>query len=108
MQGEGNTVDQSGCWEEGSPTRSADCILPGSSRVINSTIHTSAASKSAPPALGGARCSDGRTRRYVRSSEPRLKWNAELHQCFVRAIEQLGGPESEYTYSYPILVHISC
>jgi hypothetical protein len=108
MQGEGNTVDQSRCWEEGSPTRSADCILPGSSRVINSTIHTSTASKSAPPALGGARCSDGRTRRYIRSSEPRLKWNAELHQCFVRAIEQLGGLESEYIYSYPLLVHISC
>ncbi|KAG0554781.1 hypothetical protein KC19_12G118400 [Ceratodon purpureus] len=94
MQGEGHRwVENAECWEEGSPARSADCTLPGSSSVINSPIHTSAASKSAPPSLGGARCSDGKTRRYVRSSEPRLKWNAELHQCFERAIEQLGGPE---------------
>ena len=88
-------MDERGCWLEVSPTRSADWTLPGWS----SPIHTSAASKSAPPVLGGrgrgARCSDGQTRRYVRSSEPRLKWNAELHQSFVRAIEQLGGPESE-------------
>lgn len=100
MEGEPrSTLLEGGCWEEGSPSRSADCTLPGCSIVINSPIQTSAASKSAPPALGGARCSDGKTRRYVRSSEPRLKWNAELHECFVRAIEQLGGPESECTCS---------
>ncbi|XP_010455747.1 PREDICTED: myb family transcription factor PHL11-like isoform X1 [Camelina sativa] len=30
-------------------------------------------------------------RSYVRSKVPRLRWNSELHNSFVQAVEQLGG-----------------
>ncbi|KAF2565024.1 hypothetical protein F2Q70_00016920, partial [Brassica cretica] len=30
-------------------------------------------------------------RSYVRSKVPRLRWNSDLHNSFVQAVEQLGG-----------------
>lgn len=30
-------------------------------------------------------------------AKPRLKWTPELHQRFLDAIKQLGGPDSEYS-----------
>eukprot|EP01018_Ginkgo_biloba_P031484 Gb_30427 [translate_table: standard] len=32
-------------------------------------------------------------RQYIRSNVPRLRWTAHLHQCFVNAVELLGGRE---------------
>lgn len=32
-------------------------------------------------------------RQYIRSKVPRLRWTPELHQCFVQAIERLGGQD---------------
>ncbi|KAJ8761811.1 hypothetical protein K2173_004660 [Erythroxylum novogranatense] len=32
-------------------------------------------------------------RPYVRSKMPRLRWTPDLHQCFVHAVERLGGEE---------------
>ncbi|XP_040991989.1 uncharacterized protein LOC121238950 [Juglans microcarpa x Juglans regia] len=34
-----------------------------------------------------------RVRPYVRSKVPRLRWNPDLHRCFVQAVERLGGQE---------------
>ncbi|CAK9158204.1 unnamed protein product [Ilex paraguariensis] len=34
---------------------------------------------------------NGAVRQYVRSKVPRLRWTPDLHQCFVHAIERLGG-----------------
>ncbi|CAL9757925.1 unnamed protein product [Musa acuminata subsp. burmannicoides] len=36
---------------------------------------------------------NGAVRQYIRSKVPRLKWTPELHQCFVHAIERLGGQD---------------
>ncbi|PSS26830.1 Myb family transcription factor [Actinidia chinensis var. chinensis] len=34
---------------------------------------------------------NGSVRQYIRSKVPRLRWTPDLHQCFVHAIESLGG-----------------
>ncbi|XAR48010.1 hypothetical protein NMG60_11030686 [Bertholletia excelsa] len=33
----------------------------------------------------------GAVRQYIRSKVPRLRWTPDLHQCFIHAIERLGG-----------------
>ncbi|CAN5968505.1 unnamed protein product [Sphagnum jensenii] len=35
----------------------------------------------------------GTVRQYLRSKMPRLRWTADLHHCFVHAVERLGGQE---------------
>lgn len=37
--------------------------------------------------------------------KPRLRWTAELHERFVDAVTQLGGPESEYSSPLDFLVN---
>jgi len=37
-------------------------------------------------------------RPYVRSKLPRLRWTPELHLCFIKAVERLGGQESKSRY----------
>ncbi|KAG8365394.1 hypothetical protein BUALT_Bualt18G0100100 [Buddleja alternifolia] len=32
-------------------------------------------------------------RPYVRSKMPRLRWTHDLHQCFINAVERLGGED---------------
>lgn len=39
--------------------------------------------------------SGGSVRQYVRSKTPRLRWTPDLHLCFIRAVERLGGQESK-------------
>ncbi|KAH9288400.1 hypothetical protein KI387_032517, partial [Taxus chinensis] len=33
----------------------------------------------------------GVVRQYTRSKYPRLRWSSHLHQCFLNAVQQLGG-----------------
>uniref|UniRef100_A0A0D9XN78 HTH myb-type domain-containing protein n=1 Tax=Leersia perrieri TaxID=77586 RepID=A0A0D9XN78_9ORYZ len=37
--------------------------------------------------------SSSSVRPYVRSKNPRLRWTPELHHCFVRAVDRLGGQD---------------
>ncbi|KAK6935695.1 SANT/Myb domain [Dillenia turbinata] len=41
----------------------------------------------------GNHTDDQVVRQYVRSKIPRLRWTADLHRSFVRAVEKLGGQE---------------
>ncbi|THG23662.1 hypothetical protein TEA_021915 [Camellia sinensis var. sinensis] len=41
----------------------------------------------------------GGVRPYVRSKMPQLRWTPDLHQCFVHAVERLGGEESRLSLS---------
>ncbi|CAK9873790.1 unnamed protein product [Sphagnum jensenii] len=42
---------------------------------------------------GGSTRPGGTVRQYLRSKMPRLRWTADLHHCFVHAVERLGGQE---------------
>lgn len=44
-------------------------------------------------AMGGGGGRNGAVRQYIRSKEPRMRWTADLHRSFVRAIECLGGQD---------------
>ncbi|CAK9862726.1 unnamed protein product [Sphagnum jensenii] len=61
-------------------------------------VHEEGGSYSSAAGGGGAgaagSCRPGGTvRQYVRSKMPRLRWTADLHHCFVHAIERLGGQD---------------
>jgi len=51
--------------------------------------------------MGGGGGKNGAVRQYIRSKEPRMRWTADLHRSFVRAIGCLGGQDSEFPSSLP-------
>lgn len=61
--------------------------------------------------MGSSTGKNGGVRQYIRSKVPRLRWTPDLHQCFVNAIERLGGQESTcklklFNYT-PFTFHVS-
>ncbi|XP_020695204.1 putative Myb family transcription factor At1g14600 isoform X4 [Dendrobium catenatum] len=42
---------------------------------------------------GERKINSGSVRQYNRSKIPRLRWTPDLHMCFVRAVERLGGQD---------------
>ncbi|KAL3614980.1 hypothetical protein CASFOL_040641 [Castilleja foliolosa] len=46
-----------------------------------------------PPSPLPASVRNGGVRPYVRSKMPRLRWTHDLHQCFVNAVDRLGGED---------------
>ncbi|XVF20346.1 hypothetical protein REPUB_Repub11eG0190300 [Reevesia pubescens] len=58
-----------------------------------SKTRNSASSSNSIVEEGEKKASSSGVRPYVRSKMPRLRWTSDLHLCFVRAVERLGGQE---------------
>lgn len=72
---------------------------PGaSSDDLSSESNTTSTTNAPDQSEKGSRRLDsrGKVRQYVRSRLPRLRWTADLHHCFVVAVERCGGQESEF------------
>ncbi|XP_024358540.1 uncharacterized protein [Physcomitrium patens] len=69
--------------------------LRGSSDDLSSESNTTSTTNAQDPSSNVAKKlgSRGKVRQYVRSRLPRLRWTADLHRCFVVAVERLGGQE---------------
>uniref|UniRef100_A0A7I4CQ13 HTH myb-type domain-containing protein n=1 Tax=Physcomitrium patens TaxID=3218 RepID=A0A7I4CQ13_PHYPA len=69
---------------------------PGaSSDDLSSESNTTSTTNAPDQSEKGSRRLDsrGKVRQYVRSRLPRLRWTADLHHCFVVAVERCGGQE---------------
>ncbi|KAK3118193.1 hypothetical protein QOZ80_9BG0695530 [Eleusine coracana subsp. coracana] len=69
-------VDAPNYWHGGSSSNSSTVDMEGTAGE-DSSRKTSSSS----------------VRTYVRSKNPRLRWTPELHLCFLRAVERLGGQD---------------
>jgi len=63
----------------------------GAEQLANVEVLGGSAAKNATPAGG--------------SGKQRLRWTSDLHDRFVDAITQLGGPDSGYFFSILRLIH---
>ncbi|KAJ7554497.1 hypothetical protein O6H91_06G143900 [Diphasiastrum complanatum] len=66
-----------------------DIYNPEASSESNSTT----AGRSTSDSAAGGSSRNGTVRHYIRSKMPRLRWTPDLHDCFVRAVERLGGQD---------------
>ncbi|XP_024515595.1 uncharacterized protein LOC9640352 [Selaginella moellendorffii] len=71
-----------------------DLDAPGSSDS-NNTVSGDGSSDGATVLGGPFGSSSARSsvRQYIRSKMPRLRWTPDLHECFVRAVDRLGGQD---------------
>jgi hypothetical protein len=73
-------------------------MSPGGRRDGSSASNSSSTVDEAAGAGGGDSSrrnppSSSSVRPYVRSKNPRLRWTPELHLCFLRAVDRLGGQD---------------
>jgi len=89
---------------EDASAAAADDPHDGSSSNNSSTVELDEAG--AGDSSRKTAASPSSVRPYVRSKNPRLRWTPELHHCFLRAVDRLGGQDrkSEIT-SVPCYVH---
>ncbi|KAJ7290926.1 hypothetical protein O6H91_02G090300 [Diphasiastrum complanatum] len=64
----------------------------GSSESNNSSAAGRSTTSESAIAIGDSARSSS-VRQYVRSKTPRLRWTPDLHECFIRAVERLGGQD---------------
>ncbi|CAN6344155.1 unnamed protein product [Urochloa humidicola] len=78
--------------EEDQEDAAADDVPRGGQSSSNSsTVELNESAGSGGDKGGGAPSSS--VRPYVRSKNPRLRWTPELHLCFLRAVDRLGGQD---------------
>lgn len=97
---DGNDIERA---ERGVSNRASP---PGSSEEFSSESNTTSTTNAQDPSGNGIRRlgTRGKVRQYVRSRLPRLRWTADLHQCFVLAVERLGGQESKQPKTFGIQI----
>ena len=52
-----------------------------------------------------AGASPSSVRPYVRSKNPRLRWTPELHLCFLRAVDRLGGQDRKQPPVHLLIIY---
>jgi len=52
-----------------------------------------------------AGASPSSVRPYVRSKNPRLRWTTELHLCFLRAVDRLGGQDRKQPPVHLLIIY---
>jgi hypothetical protein len=75
---------------EDAAAAAADVPHDGSSSNNSSTVELDEAGGGGDSSRKTA-ASPSSVRPYVRSKNPRLRWTPELHHCFLRAVDRLGG-----------------
>ncbi|PUZ43382.1 hypothetical protein GQ55_8G004400 [Panicum hallii var. hallii] len=77
---------------EDAAAAAADVPHDGSSSNNSSTVELDEAGGGGDSSRKTA-ASPSSVRPYVRSKNPRLRWTPELHHCFLRAVDRLGGQD---------------
>ncbi|KAG0528357.1 hypothetical protein BDA96_05G004300 [Sorghum bicolor] len=81
--------------DDGEDAGGADDVPPAGrhdgSSSNSSTVELDEAGGDSGRKVAGA--SPSSVRPYVRSKNPRLRWTPELHLCFLRAVDRLGGQD---------------
>ncbi|CAN6330143.1 unnamed protein product [Urochloa humidicola] len=78
--------------EEEEDAAADDVPRDGQSSSNSSTVELDESAGRGGDKQGGAPSSSS-VRPYVRSKNPRLRWTPELHLCFLRAVDRLGGQD---------------
>jgi hypothetical protein len=68
----------------------------------SSTVELDEAGGDSGRKVAGA--SPSSVRPYVRSKNPRLRWTPELHLCFLRAVDRLGGQDRKQPCTSCVLI----
>lgn len=90
-------VEFAGVGSRISPQAGSSESLSSESNTTSATNAPEASESGASRSRQGGGTTRGKVRQYVRSRLPRLRWTADLHHCFVLAVERCGGQESECT-----------
>lgn len=76
---------------DGSDVQGTDNWMSSSNSTVEENNDRNCNEKMKAASSSGSRA----VRKYIRSKMPRLRWTPDLHLRFVRAVERLGGHDSE-------------
>ena len=99
------SVGEAGGDGEGDDAGGADDVPRGhdGSSSNSSTVELDEAGGDSGRKATGA--SPSSVRPYVRSKNPRLRWTPELHLCFLRAVDRLGGQDRKQPPVHLLIIY---